>query len=73
MANIKKIWNKKQQISFWKHHEIKAVIKRRSKLTDEDIQYMIKLAENKTTSDMSSRKIILLMNKRNLKIRHMIT
>ena len=70
---------KKQKVSYWKYHDIKTVIKRRSKLKDEDIQYMIKLAENKTTSDMSNRKITLLMNKRfeekgrNLKISHMTT
>ena len=75
----KKYGIKKQKISYWKHHEIKTVIKRRSKLPDEDLQYMIKLAENKTTSDMSSRKITLLMNNRfkekgiNLKISHMTT
>ena len=77
MANIKKYGIRKQKISYWKHHEIKTVIKRRSKLTDEDIQYMIKLAENQTTSNMGSRKITLLMNKRfeeqgrDLKISHM--
>ena len=48
-----------------------------SKLTDEDIQYMIKLSGNQTTSNMGSRKITLLMNKRfeeqgrDLKISHM--
>ena len=71
--------SKKQKISYWKHHEIKTVIKRRSKLTDEDIKYMIQLAENKTTSEMSRRKITLLMNNRfkekgrNLKISYMTT
>ena len=35
-----------------------------SKLTDEDIQYMIKLVENQTTSNIGSRKIIKLMNNR---------
>ena len=37
MANIEKLWNKKQKIRYWKHNLIKTVIKRRSKLTDEDI------------------------------------
>ena len=70
---------KKQKVSYWKYHDIKTVIKRKIKLNDEDIQYMIKLAENKTTSDMSSRKITLLMNNRfkekgkKLKISHMTT
>ena len=42
MENIKKMWTQKQKISYCKHHEIKTLIKRRSKLTDKDIQYMIK-------------------------------
>ena len=73
----KKYGIKKQKFSYWKHHEIKTVIKRRSKLTDEDIKYMIQLVENKITSEMSSRKITLLINKRfkekgrDLKISHM--
>lgn len=48
----KKYGIKKQKIRYWKHHEIKTFLKRGSKLTDEDIQYMIKLAENQTTSNM---------------------
>ena len=70
---------KKQKISYWKYHDIKTVIKRRSKLTDEDIKYMIKLAENKTTSDMGTRKITMLMNEKfknegiKLTISHMTT
>ena len=64
-CQIAKKYNiRKQKVSYWKNHDIKTVIKRRSKLSDEDIQYMIKLAENKTTSDMGSRKITLLMNKK---------
>ena len=48
-------------------------------MPDANIQNMIKLAENKTTSDMGSRKITLLMNKKlekegkNLRISHMTT
>ena len=79
-CQIAKKYNiRKQKVSYWKNHDIKTVIKRRSKLSDEDIQYMIKLAENKTTSDMGSRKITLLMNKqlekegKNLRISHMTT
>ena len=61
-CQIAKKYNiKKQTVSYLKNHNIKTVIKRRSKLTDADIQYMIKMAENKTASDMERRKITLLM------------
>ena len=75
----KKYGIKKQKVTYWKNREIQNVINRRSKLTNDDIQYMIKLAENRTISYMSSRKITLLMNKkfkkeaRNLAISHMTT
>ena len=52
----KKHGTKKQKISYWKHHEIKTVIRRKSKLTDNDINYMVKLAENQITSNMGTRK-----------------
>ena len=73
----KKYGIKKQKISYWKNHQIKMVINRRNKFTDDDIKYMIKLAENQTTSNMGSRKIAILMNKkfkdkgRDLTISHM--
>ena len=75
----KKYGIKKQKISYWKKNEIKTVINRKSKLTEEDVKYMIKLAENRTTSDMDSRKITMLMNEkfkkegRKLTINHMTT
>ena len=56
MEIAKKYGFKKQKVSYWKYHEIKTVIKRKSKLTDNDINYMIKLAENQTTSNMGTRK-----------------
>ena len=73
----KKYWFKKQKVSYWKYHDIKTVINRKSKLTDNDINYMIKLAENQTTSNMGTRKLTMLMNKkfeeegRKLTISHM--
>ena len=50
----KKYEIKKQEVSYWKNHEIQTVINRRCKFTDDDIKYMIKLAENQTTSNMGS-------------------
>ena len=42
-CQIAKKYNiRKQKISYWENHDIKRVIKRRSKITDADIQYMIK-------------------------------
>ena len=79
-CQIAKKYNiKKQKVSYWKNHDIKTVINRKSKLTEEDVKYMIKLAENRTTSDMGSRKITMLMNEkfkkegRKLTISHMTT
>ena len=54
----------KQKVNYWKKTEIKEVIHRRKKLTDEEIQEIIKLAENKTTSMMGSRKIASIMNEK---------
>ena len=40
----KKYGIKKQKVSYWKNHDIKTVIKQRSKFTDKDINCMVKLA-----------------------------
>ena len=53
---------KKQKISYWKNTPIKKVIHRRSKLSEKDIQEIIKMAENQTTSNMGCRKIASIMN-----------
>ena len=53
---------KKQKISYWKNTPIKKEIHRRSKLSDEDINEIIKMAENQTTSNMGCRKIASIMN-----------
>jgi len=52
----------KQKVNYWKKTEIKTEIHRRLKLNQEDIDKIIKLAENKTTSQMSCRKIANIMN-----------
>ena len=73
----KKYRIKKDKFNYWKKHKIRTAINRRSKFADDDIKYMIKLAENQTTSNMGSRKIAILMNKkfkdegRDLTISHM--
>ena len=55
---------KKQKISYWKNTPIKKEIHRRSKLSDEDINEIIKMAENQTTSNMGCRKIASIMNEK---------
>ena len=52
----------KQKVNYWKKTEIKTVIHRRKKLDDKDIQEIIKMAENQTTSNMGCRKIPAIMN-----------
>ena len=54
----------KQKVNYWKKTEIKTVIHRRKKLDDKDIQEIIKMAENQTTSNMGCRKIAAIMNKK---------
>ena len=59
----KKLKIRKQIVSYWKNTELKTIQYRRKKLDQEDIDKIIKLAENKTTSNMGSRKIASIMNK----------
>ena len=54
----------KQKVYYWKKTNIKTEIHRRLKLDQEYIDEIIKLAENKTTSEMSCRKIANIMNKK---------
>ena len=54
----------KQKINYWKKTEIKEVIHRRSKLSDDDIREIVKMAENQTTSNMGSLKIAAIMNEK---------
>ena len=52
----------KQKINYWKKTEIKYTQTRRKKLQPELIQKICDLAANKTTTEMSSRKIANLIN-----------
>ena len=59
----KKLKIRKQIVSYWKNTELKTIQYRRKKLDQEDIDKIVKLAENKTTSNMGSIKIASIMNK----------
>ena len=52
-----------QKLYYWKNNDFKTEIKRRTKLNHEEIEIIRKMAENKTTTEMSSRKIADKMNK----------
>ena len=52
----------KQKVNYWKKTEIKHTQTRRKKLQPELIKKICDLAANKTTSEMSSRKIGNLIN-----------
>ena len=52
-----------QKLYYWKNNDFKTEIKRRNKLNYEEIEIIRKMAENKTTAEMSSRKIADKMNK----------
>ena len=52
----------KQKVNYWKKTEIKYTQTRRKKLQPELIQKICNLAENKTTSEVSSRKIANIIN-----------
>ena len=52
----------KQRVNYWKKTEIKYTQTRRKKLQPELIKKICDLAENKTTSEISSRKIANLIN-----------
>ena len=49
-------------MNYWKRNEIKTIQTRRKKLDASFIQKICELAENKTTSEMSSRKIASIIN-----------
>ena len=53
----------KQKVNYWKRAKIKYNQTRRKKLPPEYINKICQLAEDKTTSEMSSRKITNLINK----------
>ena len=53
---------KKQKVSYWANHKIEAIQKRRKKLPQTYIKEICKMARDKTTSDMGSKKIANLIN-----------
>ena len=53
---------KKQKVSYWANHEIKTVQSRRKKLSNPFINKICRMAKDRTTSDMSSKKIASLIN-----------
>ena len=53
---------KKQKVSYWANHEIKTMQTRRKKLSRTYINKICKLAKDKTTSDMGSKKIANIIN-----------
>ena len=52
----------KQLISYWKYAEIKVERHRKKKLNEDEINEVIKMAEDQSTSIMSSRAIAAAMN-----------
>ena len=60
IAKIKKI--SKQKVNYWLKTEIKTEIRRRTKLNEEEIQRVVELAENKTTSEMGSMRLTEIIN-----------
>ena len=55
---------RRQKVNYWAKNPIKSEQKRRRKLGDKYIKEIISLAENKTTSSMSSNKISNIINKK---------
>ena len=53
----RKLKIRRQKVNYWAKNPIKTEQKRRRKLGDKYIKEIISLAENKTTSSMSSNKI----------------
>ena len=53
---------KKQKVSYWANHKIETIQKRRKKLPQTYIKEICKMARDKTTSDMGSKKIANLIN-----------
>ena len=58
---------KKQKVSYWANHEIKTTQIRRKKLPKSYIAQICKMAQDKTTSDMGSKKIAYIINDRLIK------
>ena len=59
----RKLGIKKQNVNYWAKHPFKPVQTRRRKLEDKYIKKILNLASDQTTSNMSSAKIVSLINK----------
>ena len=60
----RKLKIRRQKVNYWAKNPIKTEQKRKRKLEDKYIKEIISLAENKTTSSMSSNKIPNIINKK---------
>ena len=60
----RKLKIRRQKVNYWAKNPIKTEQKRKRKLGDKYIKEIISLAENKTTSSMSSNKISNIINKK---------
>ena len=67
----RKLGISKQKVNYWSKTSMKTVQYRKTKLSNEYIEKIIKLFEDKLTSDMSSRKIACIINE-DLKNNHII-
>ena len=57
----------KQKVNYWAHHDIDSVKKRKKKFRSLYVDKIIRLAKNKTTSQMSSKRIAGIINSALLK------
>ena len=64
IAIARKLKISKQRVNYWLKTPIEMEQKRRKKLDEKYRKEIISLAENQTTSSMSSRKIAYIMNKK---------
>ena len=64
IAIARKLKISKQRVNYWIKTPIEMEQKRRKKLDEKYRKEIISLAENQTTSSMSSRKIAYIMNKK---------
>ena len=57
----------KQKVNYWAHHDTDSVKKRKKKFRNFYVDKIIRLAKNKTTSQMSSKRIAGIINSALLK------
>ena len=60
----RKLGVKKQRVNYWAKNPVRTEQKRKRKLEEKYIKRIIELAENKPTSEMSSRRIAYIINKK---------